>query len=173
MIATPTQNGQTVSKGPVKTDKFPINMVKVSVDRKRAVTFTSTKVFAWLFTRSHRIMSTSGKTPRCPAEAPLPKTASAGWTQSMRNETPACKKRTVTESGPTENSTHGAAIAVTGPSGPQGSAPSAPEVLVVDASPTFHDPSSLDDVDGERIPLTEALKRGIDPCPYCYPGWSR
>jgi hypothetical protein len=70
-------------------------------------------------------------------------------------------------------SSAGFTAATSTPATPEDPSPTGPDVLVLDESPSFHDPADVDDVDGERIPLSEALREEIPPCRHCFPGWGR
>lgn len=56
--------------------------------------------------------------------------------------------------------------------------PSGPDVVLIEGSPSFHDPAEVDadlleDVDAERVSLDEALRQEIPPCIHCYSDWIR
>jgi hypothetical protein len=71
-----------------------------------------------------------------------------------------------------EPSGHGA-VANAGPGDPPRPEQGPPEVVVLEDSPSYHDPA-VDAVDGgEKLALWEARRRDIPPCPHCFPGWGR
>lgn len=67
-------------------------------------------------------------------------------------------------------------VSRTGPDPHDVHRPTGPDVVLLESSPTFHKPARLDDLDvdvedADRVPLAEALRREIPPCPHCFEDW--
>lgn len=172
MYASTHYHGRTLSyRDPSARNEQLRNQVEVPDAPTQSCSYTFTTAFTGLYTGFDRKATTTGQAPCRPAEIQAPTNVSAGSDQSMRG-------KYLTGENPfaiiaKSSSSTGFTAATASPTTPGDPSPSGPEVLVLDESPTFHAPADMDDVDGKRIPLSEALRNEIPPCRHCFPGWSR